>query len=533
MAEWTGLSFTVRDDTLVARCLAGERSPGLDAKALRRTLADAGYGEWFLFDDGLAEAVKCYTGGTDEFEARVGEKRNGSVEIEIVGNAMSAYANIFPAQGGAPVTPTEVVSALRESGVKHGIDEAAIALACAQNKASQVTAAVGTPSKNGSDSTFEPLIDGTRSRTPRANEKGLIDFRDLGAIPIVEPGQPLMRRIPATLGRDGCNVKGESIPSVPGLNFGFQEPLIGVLVSPDDANLLVAACKGQPVMTQTGVSVEQIVQVEAVNMVSGNIDFDGTVIVEGEVMPGMKVRATGDIEVHSTVDGAELDADGNVTVHGGIIAHARVRAKGSISAKFVENAHLHAGTVIAIEDAALQSELEATNQIQVGVKSPQKGLLAGGSARATMLIEAPILGAENSGLTTLMVGVNPHLETAYQELLQRINKQQADEENLQKIINHLNTHGDKNNMLERACASFEQSAQKWAELLAERESMETQLELIKDAKITMSIGVEGPLEIAFGRKSLHFRQQTGAGAFIALDDQIALTDARGEHMRIR
>lgn len=505
----------------------------MNVRTLRDQLAQAGYGDWFLFDEALAELVSRWSADAGEFELPIAERRNGSVEIEIVGNAMTAYANIFPAQGGLAVTPAEVVLALRSNGVKHGIDEAAIAQACGQNRACQIIAAVGTPSQNGRDASFEPLIPGTRDRAPRANEKGLIDFRDQGAIPMVEAGQELMRRIPATLGMDGTTVKGDPLTSMPGQNLSFAEPLLGVALSTNDSNLLVALFKGQPVLKGNGVCVEQVLQVAEVNMSSGNIDFDGSVEVTGEVLPGMKIRATGDIIVHSTVDGAELDADGNITIHGGIIAHARVRAKGSISAKFVESAHLHAGTVISIDDAVLQGELEAMNQIQVGLKSPQKGLLAGGSARASMLIEAPILGSENSGLTNLMVGVNPQLEDAYQNLLTRIAKQQADEENLQKLINHLNTHGDKNNMLERAQSTWEKAAEHWAVLLAEKDELEQQMELIKEARIAMSIGVEGPLEVAFGRKSLHFRQKAGAGAFMALEDQIVLTDPRGEIMRIR
>lgn len=107
-----------------------------------------------------------------------------------------------------------------------------------------------------------------------------------------------------------------------------------------------------------------------VNMATGNISFDGTVNVEGEVLPGMKVHATGDIVVGSVVDGAHLDAGGDIHVGGGIIAKSHVRVK-AVSARFVEGSQVFAGTAIAIDDTVLQSDLQANNQIVVGLKSPR------------------------------------------------------------------------------------------------------------------------------------------------------------------
>ena len=80
-------------------------------------------------------------------------------------------------------------------------------------------------------------------------------------------------------------------------------------------------------------------------------------------------------------------------VAGGIIAKARVVAGGTIAARFAESALLAAGTNIVIEDSALQSELQANNQILIGTKATQRGRLAGGSARAMMLIRTQLLGS--------------------------------------------------------------------------------------------------------------------------------------------
>ena len=140
------------------------------------------------------------------------------------------------------------------------------------------------------------------------------------------------------------------------------------------------------------------------------------------MLPGMKVHASGDIVVAGVVDNAVLNAGGDIRVSGGIIAKSRVRAGGAVSVRFVENALVQAGTNVVVEDSALQAELQANNQIIVGLKSTQRGRLAGGSARAMMLVRAPFLGSSNGGVTQLLLGVNPVLEARYQDLLNKIDE---------------------------------------------------------------------------------------------------------------
>lgn len=529
------LTFLTRDQHLIARGDPGPGSAALDDEALRVQIADAGYGDWFLFDDALTTLISRWNSAEGELELTegeleltVGERRDGQVEIEIAVDAMSAKVTISPAYGGVKVSPTEVYLALGAADVAYGLDEPTIREACVAGTATVFVGARGTLPIDGADTRFETLIQGTRDRAPHPDEKGLVDFRELGAIPIVEANQALMRRIPPGPGQDGRTVLGEILLSTPGKNLAFTENLTGACVAATDTNLLVAIFKGQPVLAGNGVCVEPVLQIENVNMTSGNISFDGTVLIMNEVLPGMKVHATGDIIVGGTVDAAELDAGGNIQISGGVIAHAHVKAKGSVAAKFVENANISAGTVIAIEGVSLESELLAMNQILIGTKAQRKGLLAGGTAHAMLRIATPILGAENSGVTHLVVGVNPTLDARHHELLERITKQQADEANLQKLIGYLTAHADKKEMLERAQATWERAAQNWVGLLSEKDELEKQLELVKGAVVEMSVGVQGPIDLAFGKKAKRFRQKTLAGSFVVIGDRIELTDPSGE-----
>lgn len=530
MADYPGLAFREDGNTLVALVQPAEGHPVLDRVALQAELDRLGYGSWQLSDDALNVLVERYNAaaavitGTD---LTVGERVDASFTLEVAPDAMQAWVTIVPSRGGKALEPESIYLALGEAGVTFGIDEAVIGAACRDDVAARVLAAAGRPAVKGEDTRFELLVAEARDRTPQVDDKGLIDFREQGAIPSVSAEQDLMRRIPPTPGTAGHNIRGELIEPVPGKNETFAENLSGAYVARDDTNLLRAVFAGQPVRCGNGVNVESVLQLRGVNMATGNIAFDGTVTIDGEVLPGMKVHASGDIVVAGVVDNAILDAGGDVRIAGGIIAKSRVRAGGAVAARFVENAQVLAGTNIVIDDTALQAELQANNQIIVGVKSPQRGRLAGGSARAMMLIRTPILGASSSGVTRLLLGVNPVLEARYQELLGKIAKQREDEQNLEKLVKHLSKQPDKAALHERAKNSWHQALQAWAKLLPEREELERQLALVGGARIEIGVGIEGAIDLTFGKKVVRLRRPYGAGNLSMAGEQVAFTDAGG------
>ncbi len=527
MNECPGLAFSVNENLLLAKVNPSPGHPVLDQDSVRALLDQAGFGEWAVSGESLEKLVALYNEGAMESELTIGERRDAGFSLEISPDAMQAWVAVVPARGGKRLEPEEIFLALGEAGVTYGIDQPGIRSACAANAECRMLAAAGTPAQQGEDARFELLVAEVRDRAPQIAENGLIDFRELGANPTVAAEQALMRRFPPTPGTAGHNVRGEVIEPVAGKDVYFAEKLVGAYVDPNDANLLRATFSGQPVFCGNAVSIEHVLHVRNVDIASGNINFDGSVDVEGEVLPGMKVHATGDIVVGGVVDGAELEAGGDIRIGGGVIAKSQVRAAGAVAARFVENAQIQAGTTIAIDDMALQADLQANNQILVGLKSPQRGKLAGGSARAMMLIQAPILGTPTGGVTRLQLGVNPVLEARYQELLHSIEKQREEEGNLEKLVKHLTKLGDKPEMLERAKNSWQHALQAWAKLLPEREELERQLALISGARVEVGVGVAGAVDLAFGKKILHLRRTYGAGALSLAEDRVVFTDGSG------
>jgi len=175
----------------------------------------------------------------------------------------------------------------------------------------------------------------------------------------------------------------------------------------------------------------------------------------------------------------------------------------------------------------LQSDLQANNQIVVGLKASNRGRLAGGSARTMMLISTPMLGLATGGVTRLALGVNPELEARYQDLLKKIEKQREEEANLEKLVKHFSKQGDKAALLERTKISWQHALQAWGELLPERDELERQLSLVAQARIEVGIAVEGAVDMAFGKKTLRLRRNCESGTFSTDGDQIVFADPGG------
>ena len=531
MSEFPGLEFVQEDKRLVARVVAEPGRTAVAPEAIRAALAQAGFGYWAINDAQIVALAGRYADPAATFELPLGEARDATLTTELRDHDMQAWVDVVPAAGGNELTVDAVLLALGELGVTFGIDEEAVAQACAAREPTRLLVAQGVPPINGENAHFRLLIPDARDRKPQLDDHGLIDFRDLGEIPSVASGQPLMRRIPPTYGEVGRTVRGEVRDPVPGKDEAFAENLVGAAPDPNDANLLVATADGQPVRAGNGVNVEQVFHVGDVNVAVGHISFKGTVTINGDVQPGMRVRASGDIVVSGVVDGAFLEAVGDIRIAGGAIAKADIRAGGAVSVRFAESAKIIAGTTIAIEDTALQCELQANNQILVGSKSP-RGRLAGGTAIAMLLIQAPIIGSPTGAVTQLTLGVNPVLHAEHQALLKEIDKQRQEELQLDHLVKYLESHGDKNGVLPRARNSWQVALRNWGRLMAQREELERQLAMIAHARIEVGVGVTGAVDVSLGKKVARLRRPYDKGCFLVENDQFVFVDAGGNQISV-
>jgi uncharacterized protein (DUF342 family) len=163
------------------------------------------------------------------------------------------------------------------------------------------------------------------------------------------------------------------------------------------------------------VSVEETFTVQGdVDYHVGNIDFDGSVIIAGDVLPEFQIRAKGNVEVFGTVDDAVIEAGGDVIVQYGIFSKGfgHVTAKGDVRAKHCENVAISARR-IHIASSAVNSTLNARELVEV-LRNP--GTLVGGAARAGTYVLANVFGSELGTRTDVIVGDPTEYDQQIEEL---------------------------------------------------------------------------------------------------------------------
>ncbi len=537
-----GLQVRLEEGTRQLRALfaatAGRLPP--DRAGLEDVLAGCGWAEAKLDSTAISAFLsQCQRAaeGAPPVEALIGELTDGYFELSVSSDGLSVRLNLLPPQGGRAVTRDDIRTALAERGVVAEPDREALRGAVEAGLCDGLEIAAGRAPQSGTPARFDSLLAPRKPLAPE-DESGRIDLRDLGNLLLVNPGTPLMRRIPARQGLDGIDVFGKAVAAVPAADPPFADGLTGVAPDPADPEVLLAAISGSPVLSAQGVSVNPVVDVEAVDMHSGNVSFDGTLRVSGDIKTGMTVRVSGDVIVSGTVEAAHVEAGGNVVVKGGIIgkaegshqggdsaaALARVRCKGSLHARFIESAVVEAGTDIAVESGIRQSEVAAGHSIVAGSPKTGQGNITGGRCRARLAVRTATLGASAGTATIVQVGTNPYAEAEKAEVEARRRQLETEQGKVQQLVSFFAKNPEKavGDLREKARATLFKLTRDAIELDARLAKLAEQLHPSPEAVIEVSRRIHGGVSVQIGQKSMKIMEDKPGGQIRVIEDRIAL-----------
>ena len=365
----------------------------------------------------IAEAVALAA----EEEAADAEPR---VVVELTRDRMQASIKYE----GKP-TKEQVMAALREAGVVYGISEEAIAEGL--ESGGKFVAAEGLKPVPGENAYIDRKFNLGEQGKPRLDEFGRADYKDLNLFVLAKENQTLAIRIPQTKGTPGKNILGEVVAAQNGrpcpLPEGKNTKVVG--------ERLIATVNGQIVDTGSRISVEPRLELKGgVGVQTGDIDFDGSVQIKGDVEQGFTVKATGDIEIKGSINGAYVSGR-NVYITGGVTGadRAKVYAEQDVRTAFAENALIEAAGDIYIADIALHSQIRAGKRL---IMEEKHGQITGGHAVAGELVSVKVIGNASSVVTKVSVGVDPTLQKEYVALRQEYKEAKK---RLQHIMQTLNT----------------------------------------------------------------------------------------------
>jgi len=384
----------------------------------------------------LAE-VDAYSLGEDGLSGV--EAVDAFFEIQITRDKLKAFVDLYPASGGGvPLRYESVRERFREMNVEALLEEniAEAVRRCNDDGEIQrrVLAAQGISPEQPQEATLQILFpqEREREREPRGeNDEGAIDYRDKGEIFAVQPGDVLAILDPAVDGVPGRDIFGNviDVPSAKKMVFRAGE---GVVC--EDGRHFVAARKGQPLFSGSEVSVKPVVVIPGdVDYGSGNVVFEGSVIVRGNVLDGFRVEAGVDVEIFGNVESAFVRAGRDLHVHGGILGEkADVDAKGRLTVRFVEGGHAGADGDVTVVSHLLHAEVFSCGTVEV---QGRKGIL-GGIVVARDRIDAVSAGSTMGTRTHLVSGVDFRVREQLGALDGRIKKLQDLAAKISEVVKH-------------------------------------------------------------------------------------------------
>ncbi|MFT5758541.1 MAG: hypothetical protein ACI9LM_003283 [Alteromonadaceae bacterium] len=436
-----------------------------------------------------------------EVRYQILERRDATIEIKIENDEMSASAEILTAQGGKNLTAKAILNFAQSAGVTKGFSkEELISLAkrASLEPAGSIVIgkiALGKEAINGKDAKIKMLVESAQERIlrPTAREDGTVDMRDLGDIICVNVGDPLAQRIPLTEGINGYTVTGSPTSPTPGEDITMTVGE-GTILSQNNNDILISTLVGLPSVIDNGVEVNEVYQLNNVDVSTGHIKFEGSVIINGDVCEGMRVSATGDITVGGFIESALLDAGGDITISGGIIGRkqevediavsdiimsANIRCNGNVFAKYCQYAAISCKN-LRIENQLMHSIINVEERLWLGSEDKADGKLIAGYISAGTSVHAGIVGA-TAGSTTI-ISFDKKI-TLFKEQLDDIDvrlKIETDKTNeLQAAANKLKKlpkSSANTDMLTKVISTYRHHANQMGAVLNEKEKTENQLQ---------------------------------------------------------
>lgn len=319
----------------------------------------------------------------------------------------------------------EIMDALAEKNVVAGIDITKIENACGRlpnidTPDEVIMIASGQPPQHGVAGRIEFKVDASGQvlyhGTGTSEEDGRVDYKQATTITTVNEGDLLAELIPPTEGKPGVSLTGKTLPARKGKAVLLR---LGEGVEVDaEGRLFVATQKGRPIFSANTLTVSQVYQVSGdVDNTTGNIVFDGHVIVLGNVQDQFSIKAKS-LEVHGTVGAASIYCKGPVTLMAGINGRdeGEVITDGIIQAKYVNQSRITTNSNLMVDREIVNSRIWCR-----GMVTAEK--LIGGECIALLGIEASIIGSEIGVATLLEPGANykiRRLEQAMEALSPKI-----------------------------------------------------------------------------------------------------------------
>jgi uncharacterized protein (DUF342 family) len=323
------------------------------------------------------------------------------------------YLSIKETSDDAERLRRSIEEQLKENGVVFGVFEEKIRRLSMERK-SVSGLLIGSEQKavDGTDGHVEFKVDVNHHAKPKISEDGRVDYKDMGYVEIVEKGQLLYTVIPGTEGIDGMSLFGQVIPAkqgnTPTIKHGKNIYLSEEGQSAYAALSGMVICDGDSMFVYDSIDIESDVGPE-----TGNIQFNGDVVIKGNVLSGMTVSCR-NLTVRGVVEDATIKTKENLTIDRGIQGHEHgsIVCQGELHCKYINSAKVHVmGDIYS--DMILNSDILCDGDLHL---EGRKGCLIGGKAVVKGNVSSKSIGSDLGVITEFYLGEGTAIVKEIQQL---------------------------------------------------------------------------------------------------------------------
>ncbi|SMF14330.1 DUF342 domain-containing protein [Pseudobacteriovorax antillogorgiicola] len=236
-----------------------------------------------------------------------------------------------------------------------------------------------------------------------------IDMRDAQSRVVVDPGD-VIAEIRYEDGKPGLDVFGNFIHATQ------DDPKLKVRpgdnVEKDEHGRFVSLIHGMPSFSHRLVDVSPIlIHKGDVNLSSGNLEFDGSAEIKGNIESGATVNVTENLLVTGTIGQASVRCGRNLTVKGGIVSTERglIQVRGKLVAGFVENSRIITMGDMIVSQSVMNSNIIVGGNLKI--VAPKTGILGGGMVSVRNRLITGNLGFDDGKITVCRVGADWKIES--------------------------------------------------------------------------------------------------------------------------
>lgn len=389
--------------------------------------------------------------------------------FEISSDEMSATLTLTKGLNNSVPTIKEIQLLAASQGIKRGLSKKRITNLLDKlidekpGATLSEDVAFGLPPRNGRNSYIMPLVPNALDRvlTPQATESGKVDMRNLGEIISVGEHMPVAKRMPPSKGRIGKTITGLDIEPIAG---EWQDIKLGenTAISDSDLNVIVSIASGQPKFENGIMSVDDTYTCKGVNVGTGNINYQGSVIVNGDVTESMEIVATGDITINGFVESAMVRAGGDIIITQGATGKmqdedCRLIANGNIFVQHGQGLDVICAKNLNVGKQLAYSRIKCKGNINIGKGDNPNGSIFASTVNTYGTIRAGTVGAVSGSALNIDFSEGLALlekrHDSLSELLRDLTKNNANHEikvanlnhriipaNLKQKLNSLNDH---------------------------------------------------------------------------------------------